>query len=79
MVNKNEIYYSFTGSNQENDMKVRAEITQQLQINFKDVFNGIGCFNGTFCCRSSQIENHTKHTPRCVVYVLQKPLKVGLE
>ena len=27
---------------------VSAEITQQLQREFKDVFDGIGCFNGTF-------------------------------
>ena len=28
--------------------RVSDEIIQQLQREFKDVFNGIGCLNGTF-------------------------------
>ena len=45
MVNSNEINCFLPGPNQENDKKVSAEITQQPQRGFKNVFNGIGCFD----------------------------------
>ena len=44
----NIINYYLLGPNQDNDRRVSAEITQQLQRDFKDVFTGIGCFDGTF-------------------------------
>ena len=36
----NTINYFLLGPNQDNDKRVRAEITQQLQRDFKDVFTG---------------------------------------
>ena len=47
MVSDNEIKYFLPGLKQENDKQVGAEITQYLQRNFKDVFNGKGCFDRT--------------------------------
>ena len=41
-----------TGAQQENDRRAREEITQQLHREFKDVFTGIGCFNGTFSLKT---------------------------
>ena len=46
--NNNKINHFHPGPNQENDKKVSTEITQQLQRDFKNVFNGIGCFDETF-------------------------------
>ena len=42
----NTINY-LSGPDQDNDKRVSAEITQ-LQRDFKDVFTGIGCFDGMF-------------------------------
>ena len=44
----NTIYCFFSGPSCDSDKKGSDEITQQLQRNFEDVFNGIGCFDGTF-------------------------------
>ena len=44
----NTINCFLPGLNQDNDKRVSAEIRQQLQRDFKDVFNGIDCFDGTF-------------------------------
>ena len=42
----NTISYFLPGLDEDNDNC--CEITQQLQKEFKDVFNEIGCFDGTF-------------------------------
>ena len=48
MVTDNDnIEYFLPGPNSNIDKKVSTEITQQLQREFKDVFNGIRCFNDT--------------------------------
>ena len=44
----NAIGYFLPGPNCDSDKRMNAEITQQLQKDFEDVFNGIGCFDGTF-------------------------------
>ena len=40
--------YFLPGPNQDYDKRMSAEITQQLQRDFKDVFTGIGSFDGMF-------------------------------
>ena len=75
----NKISSFLPGPNQYNDQRVTLEITQQLQKEFRDVFNGIGCFNRTF---SFQLKLGTKTyqaPPRCMAYALQKPFKEELE
>ena len=42
------ISYFLPGPNKGNDKRATVEITQKLQKEFQDVFNGIGCFNGMF-------------------------------
>ena len=44
----NTIEYFLSGPSYEHDKKKSAKITQQLQRDFEDVFNGIGCFYETF-------------------------------
>ena len=71
MVNNNKINYFLPGPSEENDKKQIAEIIQQLQRDFKDVFNGIGCFDGTFLL---QVEPDSKpfQTPlEHIAYALQ--------
>ena len=48
MVNNRKINYFLPGHSQEINKKVSAETMQQLQRDFKDVLNGIGCFCGIF-------------------------------
>ena len=43
--------YFLPGSNHNNDKRVSAKITQQLQREFKVLFNEIGCFDRNFHCR----------------------------
>ena len=40
--------YFLLGLTYESDKKKSAESTQQIHKDFDDVFNGIGCFEGTF-------------------------------
>ena len=44
----NKIKYFLPSPSQDNNKRVSVEIRQQLQRDFKDVFTGIGCFDGTF-------------------------------
>ena len=46
--NNNEINYFLPATNQNNDKKASTEITQHLHRDFKDVYNGIQCFDGMF-------------------------------
>ena len=53
------INYFFPDPNKDNNKKVSAEKTQQLQRVFKDVFTGFGCFDGTHIHYIlNQIVNH---------------------
>ena len=59
------------GPTYESDKKKSAEATQQIHIDFDDVFNGIGYFEGIF---SLQLKPDTKPyqaLQRCMAYVLQ--------
>ena len=40
--------YFLSGSNFDLDKEKSAELTQEINWEFNDVFNGIGCFEGTF-------------------------------
>ena len=50
----NTINYFLPGPNQDNDKRVSAEIRQQLKRDFKDVFTGIGWFDGMFSLQVEQ-------------------------
>ena len=52
----NKINTFLPGPNQDNYKRVSAEITQQLQRDFTDVFTGIGCLDGTFSLHGSKVE-----------------------
>ena len=72
IINKepNTISYFLPGSNQDNDKRVSAEITQQLQKEFKDMFNGIGCIDGTFSLQIKPGSKPYQASPRYVAYAL---------
>ena len=56
-----------------------TEITQQPQREFKDAFNGIRCFDGTFSLQLKSDSMPYQAPLRCLVYTLQKQFKEELE
>ena len=44
---------------------------------FDNVFNGIGCFEGTFSLQLMSDSKPYQVPPGCVAYVLQKSLKMN--
>ena len=64
MVNKNEINYFFPGPNQDSDKRVSTVITQQQEWDFKDIFNGIGCFDGMFLLQLKLDRKPYQGTPK---------------
>ena len=75
----NTINYFLPGPNCDSDKKMSAEIMQQFQRDFENVFNGIGCFDGTFSLQL-KLDSKPYQVPlRCVAYVLQEPFKEELK
>ena len=52
---------------------------QIIHDKFEDVFNGIGCLEGTFSLQLKPDSRPIQAPPRCVAYALQKPFKEELE
>ena len=46
---------------------------------FDNIFNGIGCFKGTFSLQPKPDSKPYQAPPRCVAYALQKPFKDELD
>ena len=63
-----KINYFLLGLNQDNVKKMSAEITQQLQRDFKDVLPGTGCFDGTFSLQVKQDSKPYQASSRCMAY-----------
>ena len=74
----NKIHYILLGPSQHNNNRVSAEIMQQLQRDFKDVFTRIGCFDATFSLQVQTDRKPYQVPPSCVAYALQMPFKVEL-
>ena len=73
------INYFLSSNNIDVDNRKGSAMMQKIHKTFGNVFNGIGCFKGTF---SSQLKPKSKPyqvPPRHVAYVLQKPFKEELE
>ena len=76
MAYNNATIYFLSGPKQESDKRV---ITQQLKINFKDVYKGIGCFDWMFSLLVRPDSKQYQVTLRSVAYALQKPFTEDLE
>ena len=50
-------------------------MTQEIHKTFGNVFNGIGCFKGTFSLQLKPDSKPYQAPPRCMPYVLQKPFQ----
>ena len=72
------INYFLPGPEQDNNKRVSAEITHQLQRYFREVFNGIGCFDGMFLLQLKPGSKPHEVPLRCVAYALQKAFQRGV-
>ena len=77
-VNK-PINYFFSSNNTDADKRKSSKMTQEIHDRFGDVFNGIGCFEGTFSLQLKPDSKPYQAPPRHVAYALQKPFKEELE
>ena len=73
------IEYFLSGLSYGSKKKRSTETTQQLHKDFEDVFNGIGCFGGTFSLWLKLDSKAHKAPPRHMAYALQKSFKDELE
>ena len=73
------INYSFSSNNTDADKRKSKEMMQKIHDTFDNIFNGIGCFEGTFSLQLKPDSKPYQAPPRCVAYVLQKPFKEELE
>ena len=47
----------------------------QYTMNLRNVFTGIGCFKGMFSLQVQDGAKPYQAAPRCIMYMLQQPLK----
>ena len=71
--------YFLSHSNVETDKRKSAELTQQIHMEFDNIFNGIGCFEGTFSLQLKPDSRQYQAPPRHVAYTLQKLFKDKLD
>ena len=71
--------YFFLSPNVEADKRKSIKLIWEIHNTFGDVFNGIGCFEGTFTLQLKPGSKPYQVPHRHVVYALQKPFKEELE
>ena len=71
--------YFFSSPNVEADKRKSIKLMWEVHNTFGDVFNGIGCFEGTFSLQLKPDSKTYQVPPRHVAYALQKPFKEELE
>ena len=74
----NTVDYFLPGPNCDGDKKKSVEITGQLQRDFKDVFNGNGCFDGTFSLQIKPDSKQYRH-PKTFGICTTKTFQGGVE
>ena len=73
------INYFFSSTNTDADKRKSSAMMQNIHNAFGNIFNGIGCFEGTFSLQLKPDSEPYQVPPRHVAYVLQKPFKEELE
>ena len=71
--------YLFCSPDVEADKRKSIELMQRIHKVFGNVFNGIGCFKGTFSLQLKHASKPYLVPPRCVMYALQKLFKEELD
>ena len=71
--------YFLSCPNTEIDKRKSAKLTQQIHTEFYNVFNDIGCFEGTFSLQLKPDSRPYQMLQRCGAYALQKLFKDELD
>ena len=73
------INYFYSSTNTDADKKKSSIMTQKIHDTFSNVFNSIGCFEGTLSLQLKLDSKPYQAPPRHVAYALQKLFKEELE
>ena len=73
------INYFYLSKDTDADKRKSSAMIQKIHETFGNVFNGIGCFKGTFSLQLMPDSKPYQVPPRCVAYALQKTFKEELE
>ena len=73
------INYFHSSKDTDADKRKSSAMTQTIHETFGNIFNGNGCFEGTFSLQLKPDSKPYQVPPRHVAYVLQKPFKEELE
>ena len=65
--------YFLSSPNVEADKRKSIKLMWEIHNTFGDVFNGIGCFKGTFSLQLKPNSKPYQAPPRSMAYALQKP------
>ena len=71
--------YFYSSKDPEADKRWSNDMTQKIHNTYGNVFNGIGCFKGTFSLQLKPDSKPYQAPPRHVAYVLQKPFREELK
>ena len=71
--------YFLSSPNVETDKRKSIKLMWEMHNIFGHVFNGIGCFEGTFSLQLKPDSKPSQVPPRHVAYALQKPFKEEVE
>ena len=72
------INYFYLSNNIDADKRSSTDMMQKIHTRFGSVFNGIGCFKGTFSLQLKPDSKPYQAPPRHVAYALQEPFKEEL-
>ena len=72
------INYFYSLNNVDADKRSSIAMMQKIHTRFGDVFNGIGCFEGTISLQLKPDSKPYQAPPRHVAYALQEPFKEEL-
>ena len=73
------INYFYSSNNEDADKRSSSTMKQSIHTRFGNVFNGIGCFEGTFSLQLKLDSKPYQAPSRHVPYVLQKPFREELK
>ena len=71
--------YFVASPEKEADIEASAKLTKTIDNEFKDVFSGIGCSQGTFSLHVKEEIKPCQGLPRHMAHMLQNPFKEELE
>ena len=73
------INHFYSSNNIDTDKSKSKAMTQRIHEEYGEVFNGIGCFEGTFSLQLKPDSKLYQAPPRSVAYALQKPFQEELQ